>query len=101
MSTLIPEGLEDLEPLAIWDANTPDWIRGPWRERAEWVDEHLGETRYIYRAEFYLIDVPFAVVGRFVPDHGGLKWISGDKPVTETVTVPLTDLPPAHLMGKP
>lgn len=90
--------VEGLEPLAIWDASNPGWILGPWRERAEWVEEHLGSADFIYRTEFYLIDTPFAVVSRFVKNGDGRKWAKNGEAVTETGTVLLTGLPPEHLL---
>lgn len=95
MTVGIPEGLE---PLAVWDPREPGYRDGPWRNRAAWAGEHIGDTKYIYRVEFYLLDTAFAVVSRFIPDDSGHKWASDGKPVTETVFVPLTGLPPAHLL---
>lgn len=99
MSTaLVPEGLE---PLGVWDANIPEYRRGPWRERAEWLGKHIGSPDFITRAAFYLLDAPFAVVDRFVVNSDGLKHAEDGEPVTETVFAPLAGLPPAHLLGHP
>lgn len=94
---LVPDGLE---PLAVWDATSPEWTRGPFRQRAEWVSRHVGNPVLIYRVAIYLIDAPFAVVDQFVPDGGGFKWAQDGEPVTETVFVPLSELPPAHLLAR-
>lgn len=94
MTPAIPEGLE---PLAVWDARENGL--GHYIERAEWVERHLGDPRFIYRAEFYLIDAPFAVVHKFARNGDGRKWAANGEPVTKPpVTVPLTELPPTHLL---
>jgi hypothetical protein len=87
---------EDLEPLAVWDA--AKGYCDHYVERSEWAKRHLGDPRYIYHVEFYLLDTAFAVAGRFVPNVAGLKWQKDGEPVTETVIVPLAELPPAHLL---
>lgn len=84
MTAIIPEGLE---PLAVWDASSPGYMDGPWRERAAWTGERLGDTTYIYRVEFYVIDTAFAVVGRFIPNGDGRKQARAGGPLTETVFV--------------
>lgn len=95
MTPLIPQGLE---PIAVWDANEPGWHAGPWRDRAAWVGEHVGDTVYIYRVGFYLLDTAFAVVSRFVPGERGSKRAEDGEPVTEDVIVPLAELPPERLL---
>jgi hypothetical protein len=57
VTTLIPEGVK---PLAVWDSTEPGWCDEHWRERTEWAVLHL-DAEFTYRAEFYLLDAPFAV----------------------------------------
>lgn len=98
-AVLVPAGLE---PLGVWDATTAEWARGPWYERAEWADGHLGDANFVYRAEFYLLDAPFAIVRRYAADGDGHKWAADGEVVTEPpVVVPLGELPPAHLLRQP
>ena len=97
-AALIPEGLE---PIGVWDANTPDWPRGPFRDRSEWIRQHVGNPNMIYRVTFYLLDTPFAVVDRFAADGNGFKWAENGEAVTETVFAPLGELPPDRLLRQP
>jgi hypothetical protein len=91
----IPEGLE---PLAVWDSTEPGWCDEHWRERTEWAVLHL-DAEFTYRAEFYLIDAPFAVVHKFARNGDGRKWAANGEAMTEPPAIlPLTELPPAHLV---
>jgi hypothetical protein len=100
-------GPEDLKPLAVWDAkDRPDWwTDGHTQQMCWWVQtrltEHAGD---IHRIEFYLLDVPFAVVHKFALQDEGLKYLdvaTGQAAVEPPVIVPLAELPPAHLLRAP
>ena len=107
----VPDGME---PLAVWDSMDGE---GPWRrpeagkdnderhalmiQAADWAAERIERIQDTYRAEFYLIDMPFAVIYRHQRNENGrLHW----NPETqrphreEPVIVPLGELPPAHLL---
>jgi hypothetical protein len=95
------------EPLAVWDCRERDslfWQH--WQETHIWAMEHLKDANSTYRAEFHLIDIPFAVVHRFATDDNGRKFrdsgtgcIACATPVIEIEV--LDELPPAHLLRKP
>jgi hypothetical protein len=94
----IPDGLE---PIATWDAGDGLWIRGPWRERADWATTHIGGTRFIRRIDFHLIDAPLAIVTRYKRSGSGAKYAADGEPALEDpATVPLDELPPAHLLAR-
>ena len=100
MTALIPEGLE---PLAVWDAkNRPDnWTDGETQQMAWWMQTRMTKwASDAYRVEFYLLDTAFAVVHAFKRTADGFKYRSeGDRIATEEpVIVPLTELPPPHLL---
>lgn len=99
-AVVIPEGLE---PLAAWDARDSSWAFGPYAERAGWVKQHLGDPRYVYRAEFYVHDTGFAVVHSYARNADGRKHDRPDgKIATEPpVIVPLAELPPERLLRVP
>jgi hypothetical protein len=104
---IIPEGLE---PLAVWDCREPAWGLGrgwgiglacaeAFREAREWAEVNIDANHRTYRAEFYLLDAPFAVLYRYKRDEAGFLVVSEGEPVTEPpVIVPLAELPPAHLL---
>lgn len=102
MSALaIPEGLE---PLADFDPR--EWpcrySDGEMQQIVWWMQKHLTEyARYADRVEIYMLDAPFAVVHRYARDGDGFKYAlePGGPPATdEPVIVPLTELPPEHLL---
>lgn len=97
MTAVIPEGLE---PLGVWDTRTVDnawWYH--WKTAVTWANRHIPRAGDTYRAEFYLIDAPFAVICRFKRDENGFKYQQDGEIATEPpVIVPLTELPPAHLL---
>ena len=68
-----------------------------------WAGEHIPRRNDTYRVEFYLLDAPFAVVYRYERDEDGYKHNGPDGEIaTEPpVVVPLTELPPEHLLEKP
>jgi hypothetical protein len=90
------------EPLATWNANDPGWA--DWRYRGEasaWAKEHLPDADSTWRAEFFLVDAPFAVVYEFATDdEGRVRYDPAQRcPVmAEPATVILDSLPPAHLL---
>lgn len=71
-----------VEPLAIWDTRDPGglyWTR--WREAGEWAQQHIADAFSTYRAEFYLVDAPFAVLYRYKRNDAGpqgtpVLWLS-------------------------
>lgn len=94
----IPDGLE---PLAVWDVRSDAWFDRYFLERAKWATGHIERSCDTYRAEFYLLDAPFARLHCYRRNPDGFK--HGDpatgEPVTEPpVIVPLAELPPAHLL---
>lgn len=97
----IPEGLE---PAGVWDARSPEWIDERLPERIAWAEAHIPRNTDTYRAEFYLIDAPCAVVRRFAVNENGLLYIDPSRPghaaIEEPVIVPLAELPPARLLGR-
>jgi hypothetical protein len=97
----IPDGLE---PLAVWDARDPlncqpDVPR--YLESTEWAKAHIERVNDTYRAEFYLVDGPFAVVHRYSADDTGRRLLlagDGELATEEPVVQMLDELPPAHLL---
>jgi hypothetical protein len=106
VTALTPEGLE---PLAVWDTYDPHGFwRGPIDDRADlmlaaadWAGTRIERTADTFRVEFYLFDMPFAVVTRHMRDEGGrLVWNPDTRRPyeEEPVIVPLDELPPEHLL---
>jgi hypothetical protein len=90
-------------PLGIWDVRDRDNI---WhqhvREGIGWAAQHIREPDRTYRAEFYLIDAPFAVLYRYRENGEGccyLDPVTGDVAVEEPVMQALDTLPPQRLLG--
>lgn len=101
MTALIPEGQE---PLAVWDAkNRPDnWTDGETQQMAWWMQTRMNRfASDAYRVEFYMLDGPFAVVCAFKRNGAGYKHNGPDGEIATELPelVPLTELPPEHLMG--
>jgi hypothetical protein len=95
----------DAEPLAVWD--TRDYDSLWWQHRsqaAEWTRQHLSDRRiHCFRAEFHLIDVPFAVLHCYAEDENGCiisDPVTGQAVRAEPVTEMLDELPPPHLLGR-
>jgi|SRR5712692_10047495 len=90
--TAVPDTL-----LAVWDVNGGfhDWPHR--REAYEWAKAHGLDPENAIRIEFYLIDAPFARADRYKTGAGGLHCFAGGEPVTEEVTVMLSEPPPQHL----
>lgn len=98
MTAVIPDGLE---PLATWDARTPEWLDEHFMERITWASEHIPERDVVYRLEFYVFDSPFAVAHRYKRHAAGRAYHDPDldgPARDEPVIVPLTELPPPHLL---
>lgn len=94
----------DTEPIAVWDANLAGslWFR-LWPETARWSQAHISDTRNrCFRAEFHLIDVPFAVLHCYAKDENGHSFNGpdGEPALADPVVEMLDELPPPHLLGK-
>src|SRR6266487_2996956 len=66
----LPQGPPAMTPLGAWDTCEPLW----WQHHAEaspWAQEHIPDLDRTYRAEFYLIDAPFAVLYRYAENEAG------------------------------
>jgi hypothetical protein len=91
------------EPLAVWDTRTATWFTWAFSERTHWATEHLQRARDTYRAEFYLMDAPFAVLYRYARNSDGKLYEDPDTGhlVSETpVTQMLDELPPKRLLDE-
>jgi hypothetical protein len=91
-----------IEPLAVWDSREPgDCFWRHHLEASEWASTHLpGRAASIYRAEFYLMDAPFAVVHAYARnDQDRIIFDPATNgPVhAPPATVILGELPPEHL----
>jgi len=91
--------------IGVWDAVTDmvsdPWTDSPWRERITWAQEHLPDAAETYRAEFFLIDVPFAMLYRYKLNDAGRRFLdpdTGQAAVLPPVRHLLTELPPAELL---
>jgi hypothetical protein len=95
-----------LAPLAVWDTRDHGfWERERrwWREVVDWAQVHIPEADRTYRAEFYLVDAPFARVFRYRDNSEGRRYLdpaTGEPAVEEPAVVVLSELPPRHLMVK-
>ena len=91
-----------LDPLAVWDSREPGgcfWRHHP--EASQWASTHLPhQATSIYRAEFHLMDTPFAIVHAYARNDQGRAIFD---PATNGLvhappaTVILSELPPEHL----
>lgn len=98
----IPDGLE---PIATWGPHAPGWADANVNEKIAWAEQHIDRARDALRAEFYALDDgPVARVRYYARNADGRKH---HDPVTrqpalepERVIVPLSELPPAHLLGR-
>lgn len=98
--TPIPEGLE---PLARWGPHTPGWVDANVYEKIAWAKAHIDRVDDALSAAFYQTpDGPVALVRYFRRDASGHKYHdpASGRPALEPepVIVPLTELPPAHLL---
>lgn len=93
--------------VGVWDTREgPVYGRDEpyWRhvvDASAWADVNLPDAKSTYRAEFYLIDCPFAVVYEYVRDDQGRIRFDPELqgPVcAEPRTVLLDALPPAELL---
>lgn len=92
-------------PLAVWDTRdgpgSPYWQH--FSETSKWATEHFPDGAIdVYRAEFYLIDAPFAVLFCYAEDEFSRRFVdpgTREIAVREPVTMPLDELPPPHLLG--
>lgn len=92
-------GKPDAAPLAVWNPNDPGNVYCRHHdEAAAWARENLPRSSDTVLAEFYLIDVPFAVVRRISRDEDGkIRWPDAGVVLEPPATVMLAELPPAHL----
>lgn len=103
-AALVPDGLE---PLGVWDARD-SWVDDLVNERIAWAREHIPRVNDTYRAEFYLLDSPIAILYRYAVNTEGRKYalarsefIADVEPATEPPVVQiLGGLPPAHLLAR-
>lgn len=91
-------------PLAVWDVSdgkdSPYWAH--WRETSAWAVAHFPrQAEDVYRAEFYLLDTPFAILYRFAEDEQGRRYTdpaTGEAARAEPLRMILSELPPEHLL---
>jgi hypothetical protein len=96
---MTPRVPPDAVPLETWDAGTNFYTPG-WQERVDWAREHLGDAGRLYRAEFYLIDAPFAVLYRYAENEDGRKFMdpaTKAPAVEEPIVLMLAGLPPERI----
>lgn len=99
VTALVPDGLE---PLGIWDTRVGSAWKCCMPEAGEWAEQHIRDAGSTYRAEFYLFDVPFAVLYRYARDEDGR--IACDPETcalvkADPVVQVLDELPPARLLA--
>lgn len=113
MTAVIPEGLA---PVGVWDARDPEgwWARSGTAARAalmiqaaNWMSTRIRRGTDSYRVEFHRLEIGdraahFAVVYRYARNGDGYKHNGpdGEIAVEPPVIVPLTELPPAHLLER-
>ena len=91
---------DDPLPITVWDPNDPGNVyRRNLEAAAAWARENLPRSEDTVLAEFYLIDVPFAVVQRVCRGEDGKIRADEDTGLVlePPATVMLADLPPKHL----
>jgi len=96
----IPDGLE---PVAAWGPHTPHWVDANVNEKIAWVKQHIPRHQDALNGTFYLIDgKPVMLVRYFARNNDGRKYHdpASGRPALEPgpVIVPLSGLPPAHLL---
>lgn len=97
---VIPAGVK---PLGVWDTREDRWHRDLAPGASAWAVKHIADANSTYRAEFYLIDGPFAVLYRYVRDETGHVSVTepdGEPVTAEPVVQALDELPAAHLLGR-
>jgi hypothetical protein len=92
------------EPLAVWDYHdAAGWPAGLFRDRVAWADQHFPGVPHIWQVEFWLIDMPSAVIHRYACGIHGYPAVSRSSHgfwVTAPAAVPLGELPPRHLLSR-
>ncbi len=87
------------EPLGVWETRDFSCFYGFSDPRllgaGLWSMRHLDRPHDVCRAEFYLVDSPFAVVLRYVRDDEGRLTDKIEDPAIQA----LDELPPAYLLG--
>lgn len=94
------------DPVSVWDVNAADWFDGRWHDRCAWAQDHFPDAAdAVWRAEFYVIDAPFAVLYRWRRAAGWKEYkVTYLDPQTRRIaqqpplTLVLSDLPPAALL---
>jgi hypothetical protein len=87
------------EPVTVWDGRERayDRIREP---AMEWLEAQGIPVDPAYRAEFFLVDVPFARVFTYAQDDQGNRHMdpaTGEPAVNEPYVKVLSELPPDDL----
>ena len=91
---------DDAALITVWNPNDPGNVYcRHFKEAAAWARENLPRSGDTVLAEFYLIDVPFAVVRRIRRDEDGQIRTDPDTGVIlePPATVMLAGLPPVYL----
>jgi hypothetical protein len=90
-----------VRPLSIWDARDRNWCNPQQAGRLAWLRANRFNAAEIYRAEFYLLDGPFARVFSYARnEHGLLHLVPGTKTaaVAAPMDIPILGLPPKELL---
>lgn len=85
----------------VWDARLARWTCPLRERRVDWAYAHLPDVDRAWRAEFFLIDTPFAVLYRYAENADGRRWIDPDTREAaqdDPLVVPLAELPPPELL---
>lgn len=99
--------VEEICPVAVWDVGDPGW-RHDREAKTRWLEEQGLPASDMYRAEFWLIDAPFARIFCYAHDDNGCRYCAGHSPFPhDHLTakepprdVPLSGLPPRELLGR-
>jgi hypothetical protein len=86
-----------MEPAVVWDAGERAWLRDR-KAKSAWLEERGFPVNQMYRAEFYLIDAPFARIFCYaLNDNGRKHGFCGSIVREEPRDVLLDELPPTEL----
>ena len=96
----IPDGHK---PIATWGPHTPHWVDSRINEKIAWVKANIPRHKDALRAEFYQTpNGPIALVRYYALNANGRKHNDATGQIAlepQPVIVPLSELPPAHLLG--
>jgi hypothetical protein len=88
----------DAAPVGVWEMRDRSCFWGlsdpRLLEAGLWAMRHLRRANDIFRAEFHVVDEPFAILWRYVRDEAGTLTDDQEEPVMQS----LDELPPAHLL---